>query len=82
MQPSTPTGPTMNTKRVIALMTVAVFVVIGWLMIAIFDGLPPWPVVACFILSHVFFCIVVAQVRPYRGPYSAPTNPRTTKDWD
>ena len=75
-------GPSMNPKRVIGWMTVAVFVVIGWLMFTIFDGLPPWPVTVCFLASHVFFCIVVSTVRPYRGPYSDPVSQRTAKDWD
>jgi hypothetical protein len=72
----------MNTKRVIVWMTVGVFIVLGWLMFTIFDGLPPWPVVACFTISHVFFCIVVSNVRPYRGPYAEPVSERTTEEWN
>jgi hypothetical protein len=70
----------MNTRRVIVWMTVGVFAVLGWLMFTIFDGLPPWPVVACFTISHVFFCIVVSSVRPYRGPYAEPVAARTTEE--
>jgi hypothetical protein len=70
-------GPSMNRARVIVWMTLAVAVMLGWLMIAIFDGLPPWPVLLWFVLSHVFFCAVIAQVRPFKGPYVATlTEPR------
>jgi hypothetical protein len=62
----------MNRKRVIVLMTVAVFVMMGWLMLTIFGGWPPWPVLFWFVASHIFFCAVVLRVRPFKGPYSTP----------
>ena len=62
----------MNRKRVIVLMTLAIFVLFGWLTITVFDGLPPWPFVLAFTVSHLFFCIVIASVKPYRGPYTKP----------
>ncbi|MSO98585.1 MAG: hypothetical protein EXR11_10270 [Rhodospirillaceae bacterium] len=71
----------MNPRRVIVWMTLAVFVLVGWLMITIFDGLPPWPVLICFTISHVFFCVVISRVQPYRGPYVEPINQRNAKDW-
>jgi hypothetical protein len=72
----------MNTRRVIGWMTVGVCIVLGWLMIAVFGDLPPWPVIASFCISHVFFCIVIMGVKPYRGPYSEPTAERSTDEWD
>lgn len=72
----------MNRKRVIVWMTVAVFVLLGWLMITIFEGFPPWPVLFWFAVSHIFFCVVIARVRPFRGPYSDPMSDRTVKDWE
>jgi len=74
-------GPTMNTARVIKLMTVAVFMTLGSLMFAVFDGLPPWPVVLWFTLSHVFFCVVVSRVQPFKGPYTTPSPERTIEEW-
>lgn len=65
-------GSRMNRKRVIVLMTLAVFFLLGWLMITIFNGFPPWPFVLAFTVSHAFFCIVIASVKPYRGPYTKP----------
>lgn len=75
-------GPAMNPRRVIFWMTIGVFIVLGWLMMVVFKGFPPWPVAACFVLSHGFFSVVLLCVRPYRGPYSQPMAERTTKDWD
>ena len=76
------TGPAMNPRRVIGWMTLAVCGVLGFLMIAIFDGLPPLPVLASFCISHVFFCILIIGVKPYRGPYQEPLTSRSIKDWD
>jgi hypothetical protein len=72
----------LNPRRVIFWMTVGVFIILGWLMIAVFDGFPPWPVAVCFTISHVFFCVVISKVRPYRGPHTEPMSERTTKDWE
>lgn len=74
-------GSRMNRKRVIVLMTLAIFVLFGWLMITVFNGLPPWPFVLAFTVSHLFFCIVVASVKPYRGPYTKPLVDPDPSDW-
>lgn len=78
---STMIGPTMNRKRVILWMTVAVFVLFGWLMLTIFQGLPPWPVTFWFVASHVFFCAVVLRVRPFKGPYATPLADGRDRPW-
>lgn len=75
-------GPTMNRKRVIVWMTVAVAVLFIWMMATVFGGLPPWPVVLWIVASHVFFCAVVVRVRPFTGPYTTPMDERSVKDWD
>ncbi len=71
----------MNRSRVIIGMTVAVFVLLGWMMLVIFDGLPPWPVTMWFVGSHIFFCIVVTRVRPFRGPYTTPLVDGRDRPW-
>ncbi len=71
----------MNRKRVILLMTVAVFFMLAYLMVMVFGGLPPWPVLLWFALSHAFFCTVIWRVRQFKGPYTEPTPERTTDDW-
>ena len=71
----------MNPRRVIIFMTVAVFVVLGSLMILFFDGLPPWPVTGCFAASHLTFCFIVAKVKPYTGPYRTPLTDPDPADW-
>lgn len=65
-------GSRMNPRSVIFLMTAAVFVVLGALMLLFFEGWPPWPVILWFTASHVFFCVVVARVKPFTGPYREP----------
>ncbi|MBM3513033.1 MAG: hypothetical protein FJX59_04890 [Alphaproteobacteria bacterium] len=74
-------GPTMNRKRVIFWMTLAVFVLLGWLMLTIFGGLPPWPVTLWFVASHVFFCMVVMRVQPFKGPYTTPLVDGRDRPW-
>lgn len=71
----------MNRKRVIVWMTVAVFITLVALMVAAFDGFPPWPVLLWFGLSHVFFCTVIWNVPPFKGPYTQPMAEPTIKDW-
>ena len=71
-KPAHPIGPTMNRARVVVLMTIAVVIMLGWLMLMIFEGLPPWPVALWFAASHVFFCAVILRVRPFKGPYVTP----------
>jgi NADH:ubiquinone oxidoreductase subunit H len=65
-------GESMNRKAIILLMTAGIFVVLGILMLLFFGGWPPWPVTLWFALSHVFFCVVIARVKPFRGPYREP----------
>lgn len=38
----------------------------------VFDGWPPLPMTLCILLSHGVFCLIIASVRPYRGPYRDP----------
>jgi len=74
-------GSRMNPKRVIFLMTLAVFFVLTVLAVMFFDGIPPWPVLLCFALSHGVFCFVVAQVKPYYGPYTEPLADSDLERW-
>lgn len=74
-------GGRMNRARVITLMTLAVFVMLGSLMILFFGGFPPWPVTVCFAASHITFCIIVAKVKPYHGPYRPPLVDPDPADW-
>lgn len=74
-------GPTMNRTRVIVAMTIAVFVMLGWLMLMIFEGLPPWPVLLWFVGSHVFFCVVILRARPFKGPYTTPLTDGRGQPW-
>lgn len=76
-----PYGATMNRRRVIVLMTGAVFIVLTTLATLFFGGLPPWPVLLCFGVSHAAFCIIVSRVRPYRGPYRKPLSDPDPADW-
>ena len=62
----------MNRKRVIVLMTIAVAFMLAVPMTAIFGGIPPWPVLFWFVVSHMFFCCVIARVKPFKGPYVEP----------
>jgi cell division protein FtsW (lipid II flippase) len=62
----------MNPRRVIILMTIAVFFVLAVLAVLFFGGIPPWPLVACFAASHLTFCIIISRVKPYKGPYTQP----------
>jgi hypothetical protein len=72
MEASRRTGSRMNRKAIIILMTAGVFIVLGMLMLLFFGGWPPWPVIFWFTVSHVFFCIVIARVKPFTGPYKEP----------
>ena len=65
-------GATMNRQRVIINMTIAVFVVLMLPLAVIFKGVPPWPVIFWIAVSHIFFCVLIAQTRPFRGPYTEP----------
>ncbi|MCB2106138.1 MAG: hypothetical protein KDE14_00500 [Rhodobacteraceae bacterium] len=65
-------GPAMNRKRVIVWMTAGVFAMLAVITIGGYGSLPPWPVWLSFGVSHLFFCIVVAKVKPFRGPYTTP----------
>jgi len=65
-------GPRMNRKRVIMWMTIAVFFMLAVPMTSIFGGIPPWPVIFWFAVSHVFFCVLIARTKPFTGPYVEP----------
>ncbi len=71
----------MNVQRVIILMTVAVFFVLTFISVVMFGGLPPWPVVLCFAVSHTAFCFIVASVKPYHGPYKEPLEDPEPGNW-
>ena len=71
----------MNPRRVIIWMTIAVFFVLTVLAILFFDGLPPWPMLLCFAISHTIFCLLIASVKPYRGPYLEPMAEPDPGDW-
>jgi hypothetical protein len=62
----------MNRRRVIVLMTLGVFFMLAGPMSAMFGGIPPWPIVFWFVVCHAFFCIVIARVKPFTGPYVEP----------
>ncbi len=62
----------MNIRRVIFWMTVGIFIVLTVLSTLFFHGIPPWPVLACFAISHGAFCFIVSRVKPYKGPYTPP----------
>lgn len=74
-------GSRMNPRKVIVLMTLAVFGVLGVLMLLFFGGLPPWPIALCFAISHAVFCAIIAQVKPYTGPYRRPLVDPDPADW-
>ncbi len=74
-------GNTMNRRRVIVWMTVAVFVVLTVLAGLLFNGIPPWPVLLCFAASHITFCIIVSRVKPYHGPYTEPIEDPNPSEW-
>jgi hypothetical protein len=65
-------GSTMNRKRVIALTTLGMFAMLLFVSAFVFHAIPPWPVLLWFAASHLFFCVVIARVKPFRGPYTEP----------
>lgn len=71
----------MNPRRVIVWTTVGVFLVLTTVATLFFRGIPPWPMLLWFALSHAFFCFVIARVKPYRGPYVAPMAEPSASDW-
>lgn len=62
----------MNPRRVITWMTVGVFMILTVLATLLFHGIPPWPMLLCFAVSHLTFCFIVSRVKPYKGPYTQP----------
>jgi hypothetical protein len=70
--PWAPKPMSMNRKRVIVWMTIAVAFMLAVPMSAIFGGIPPWPIVTWFVASHVVFCTIIMRVKPYTGPYVEP----------
>lgn len=71
----------MNPRRVIVLTTLGIFLVLTTIATLFFRGIPPWPVLFWFAVSHALFCIVIARVKPYRGPYTTPMVEPSTDDW-
>ncbi len=65
-------GATMNRKRVIVLTTLAMVAMLSFVGTFVFGAIPPWPVLLWFAASHLFFCVVIARVKPFRGPYQEP----------
>ncbi len=80
--PWAPQGSRMNRKKVIVLMTIAVFFMLAVPISVIFRGIPPWPVVFWFTVSHVFFCVVILRVKPYTGPYVEPVTDIDPEIWE
>ncbi|NKB43654.1 MAG: hypothetical protein GKS03_05185 [Alphaproteobacteria bacterium] len=66
------TKNSMNRKRVILWMTVAVMIVLLAMTTVLLGALPPWPVWLFFAISHGFFCSVVWRTPPYPGPHTKP----------
>jgi len=64
-------APTMNRKRVVAWVSGLIAFLLLYTALLVFGGLPPWPVLMWFALSHGFFCWVILKTKPYRGPYTA-----------
>ncbi len=62
----------MNRRRVIIVMTVAILFMLAVPIATIFKGVPPWPVIIWFAISHIFFCAVIATTKPFSGPYRKP----------
>jgi hypothetical protein len=65
-------GSRMNRRRVIVVMTAAMFFGLIVPISAMFGGLPPWPIIVWLAVSHIFFCVVIASTKPFRGPYTKP----------
>ena len=65
-------GATMNRKRVIVLTTLAMAAMLLFVGTFVFQAVPPWPMLLWFAVSHLFFCVVIARVKPFRGPYHEP----------
>ena len=76
-----PRGSVMNPRRVIVLTTIGVFIVLCTVATLFFHGIPPWPMLLWFAVSHAFFCIVIARVKPYHGPYVEPMADPTADSW-
>lgn len=62
----------MNPRKVIVLTTIGLFIILTTIATLFFGGIPPWPMLLWFAVSHAFFCFVIARVRPYTGPYTEP----------
>lgn len=78
--PHRPRGSVMNPRRVIVWTTVGIFLVLS-VVTALFGGIPAWPMLLWFAISHVFFCCVIARVKPYHGPYVEPLADPGEKHW-
>jgi hypothetical protein len=71
----------MNRRAVIIGTTIAVFLILLVPLSIMFGGLPPWPVIFWFAVSHIFFCVVIWRVRPFNGPYAKPLTDPKPEDW-
>ena len=71
----------MNRRAVIIGTTIAVFFVLLVPLSIMFGGIPPWPVIFWFTVSHIFFCVVIWRVRPFNGPYAEPLTDPKPEDW-
>lgn len=71
----------MNPRRVIIWMTVAVLIILTVLSTLFFGGIPPWPLLLSFAVSHTTFCVIVSRVKPYRGPHNEPMTDPEPSDW-
>ncbi len=70
----------MNPRRVIIWTTVGVLAMLS-VVTMLFGGIPAWPMLLWFAASHLFFCCMIARVKPYRGPYIEPMAQPTVDDW-
>ena len=79
-QPWGPPAPTMDKKKVVFWTSVGVAFMLFYIMLMIVGGIPPWPLLIWFALSHGFFCWVILRVKPYRGPYTQPIDNEVPPD--
>ena len=59
-------------KKTEAVVTVVVdrllglFAMLVFVSTVVFGSFPPWPMLLWFAASHLFFCVVIARVKPFR----------------
>ena len=71
-RPWGPAAPTMDKKKVVLWISAGVVFTLFYIMLMVVGGIPPWPLLIWFALSHGFFCWFILRVKPYRGPYTHP----------